>query len=51
MLLLDYHICPIRDVEPPCTIEEYISNYENEDWSDGARFAAIDDGPPRVEKR
>lgn len=51
MSLLDYHTGPVWNLEPPCTIEEYIANYDNVDWLDAARFAAIDEGPPGVEKR
>lgn len=38
-------------MEPPCNIEEYIDNYDNVNWMDVARFAAIDDVPTRVVKR
>lgn len=51
LLLLNNKTGPARNVEPPCTIEEYIANYDNVDWWDAARFAAIDEGPLGVERR
>lgn len=51
MSLLDYHTGPQRMVELPCTVADYISNFEVVDWLAAVRFYALEDGPPEVEKR
>lgn len=50
MSLLDYHTGPVRNVEPTCNVTEYISNFEDVEWLDATRFAAIEDSLLEVEK-